>query len=238
MQIAFCDDDEQECKWLLECAAGYAAQSGLRIAPRAYPDAESLLRDPTVTQMTAVFLDIYMEGISGLEAARALRGRGYSGAIVLVTTSRDHFADGFVVDASHYLLKPVKYESFSEAMRRVLRLSKTVTNIITVRCGRDRVRVPVSQIQYAEVYNHETLLHLKGRTLMIGHSLSALENMLGGEPFLRCYRSHIVNMDYVERIDSDSFVMKNGTRLLIARDGRKGVQGRYFSYVFSRMEEM
>jgi len=236
MLIAFCDDNEKERTLLLEYATRYGARHSLHIEPRPYSDAESLLADPAVKQTAAMFLDIYMDGISGVEAAHILRERGYAGAIVLCTTSRDHFADGFIVDASHYLLKPVDFDNFSEAMRRVLRLTGKMARTITVQSGRDQLAIPVTQIQFAEVYNHETLLHLQGRTLTVVHSLAALEDMLGGEPFLRCYRSYIVNMDYVERIDDNAFVMKSGKHVLIARDGRKGIQSRYLAYVFSRME--
>ncbi|MDR1664373.1 MAG: LytTR family DNA-binding domain-containing protein [Clostridiales bacterium] len=236
MRIAFCDDIQSERELLLGFAARYAAEHSLRIEPRPYSNAESLLGDFDADTMAAMFLDIYMDKINGVEAARIMRERGYAGAIVLCTASRDHFADGFVVDASHYLLKPVAYENFSEAMRRVLRVTGAAARAVSIQSGGNKLPVPVAGIQYAEVYNHETLLHLSGGTLAAGVSLSALEDMLGGDPFLRCYRSYIVNMDYVERIEGDAFVMKNGDRVLIARDGRKGVQSRYLAYVFSRME--
>jgi DNA-binding LytR/AlgR family response regulator len=236
MRIAFCDDDQREREMLLGFAARYRLEHSLHIETFPYPDAETLLGDPNANGMAAMFLDIYMSGTSGVEAARVLRERGYAGAIVLCTTSRDHFADGFVVDASHYLLKPVEYESFSEAMRRVLRLTGVAARTVSVQSRGGRLSVPVAKIQFAEVYNHETLLHLHDRTISVGQSLSALEDILGGDPFLRCYRSYIVNMDYVDRFENDVFVMKSGTRILISRDGRKGIQSRYLAYVFSRME--
>lgn len=236
MRIAFCDDNQYERHVMLGFAARYAKEHSIRIEPRPYADAVSLLDDPEANGIEAMFLDIYMEGVSGVEAARVLRERGYTGAIVLCTTSRDHFADGFVVDASHYLLKPVAYNSFCEAMRRVRRLTGTKARTVSVQSGHDRLSVPVAAIQYAEVFDHETVLHLHDRTFAVRQSLSALEDMLGGDPFLRCYRSFIVNMDYVERIEDDSFVMKDGARVLIARDGRKEIQSRYLAYVFGRME--
>ena len=238
MKIVFCDDNRRERELLLQYAAQYEAQNNLHIEPRPYCDAESLLADPDAERASAMFLDIYMDGVSGVDAARILRERSYAGAIVLVTTSREHFADGFVIDASHYLLKPVEYEGFAEAMRRVLRITGRDVRTVRIQSGRDRLAVPSGQIQYAEVYNHETLLHLGNRTVTAQHTLAALEDMLGGEPFLRCYRSYIVNIDYVERIDGDAFVMKSGQRIPIARDGRKGIQSRYLAYVFGRMEEL
>lgn len=238
MQIAFCDDNQQERQLMLDYAARYKLEHGLFIKAHSYADAESLLHNSDIEQLSAVFLDIYMEGISGVEAARMLREKGYTGAVVLVTTSRDHFADGFAVDACHYLLKPVKYKDFSEAMRRVLRLTGAAARMVSVQSGRSQILVPAAQIQFAEVNNHVTQLHLQSQILTVRHALSELEDILGGEPFLRCYRSYIVNMDYVERIDAGSFLLKSGSRIPITRDGLQEIQSRYISYIFEKMEGM
>jgi DNA-binding LytR/AlgR family response regulator len=121
-------------------------------------------------------------------------------------------------------------------MRRVQRLAGAAARVVTVQTKLGAAPVLVSQIQYAEVYSHETILHLSGQNLTVVQSLSALEELLGGAPFLRCYRSYIVNMDYVEKLDDNDFVMKSGVRVPIARDGKKGIQSHYMDYVFGRME--
>ncbi|MDR2889290.1 MAG: LytTR family transcriptional regulator DNA-binding domain-containing protein [Lachnospiraceae bacterium] len=106
--------------------------------------------------------------------------------------------------------------------------------MIELKCGRIMVSVQREQIQYAEVYNHKTTLYMTGRSLTASHSLSALEDILGGDPFLRCYRSYIVNMDYIEKIDDSSFVMKDGVYIPITRDGRKGILSHYMTYLLER----
>ena len=183
-----------------------------------------------------MFLDIYMDGALGVDAARILRGKGYRGALVFTTTSAEHYADGFDVEAAHYLLKPVSWDAFREAMRRVQDRRNAGTRRVRVTAGRDEVDMDVSGIQYIEVYGHKTVLHTVKGEALVNQSLTALEERLGGDPFLRCYRFFIVNMDYVKRLNEDSFLMKDGREIPLSRDGRAALKSRYMAYVFKRME--
>lgn len=63
------------------------------------------------------------------------------------------------VDAAHYLLKPVNWDAFCEAMRRVHERMNTNTRRVRVTVGRTEVVMDVSGIRYIEVYGHKTVLH-------------------------------------------------------------------------------
>lgn len=80
------------------------------------------------------------------------------------------------------------------------------------------------------------MLHTLKGEVAIRQSLSALEERLGGDPFLRCYRYFIVNMDFVTRLNENSFLMKDGLEIPLSRDTRSALKSRYMSYVFGRME--
>ena len=82
-----------------------------------------------------MFLDIYMDGALGVDAARILRGKGYLGALVFTTISREYYADGFDGEAVHYLLKPVNWDTFCGAMRRVQARINTGTRKLRVTTG-------------------------------------------------------------------------------------------------------
>ena len=88
---------------------------------------------------------------------------------------------------------------------------------------------------HLDVYKRQVLHTVKGE-VAISQSLSALEERLGGDPFLRCYRYFIVNMDFVKRLNEESFLMKDGREIPLSRDGRAALKSRYMAYVFGRME--
>ena len=130
----------------------------------------------------------------------------------------------------------VIFTAFCESMRRVHDHSSIKARTMRVTTGRTMVDVDISGLRYIEVYGHKTILHTSKGEIAVGQSLSALEEALGGDPFLRCYRYFIVNMDFVKRVTKDTFLMKDGREIPLSRDGRAAIKNRYLSYVFKRME--
>lgn len=236
MLAVICDDFTADRDILLDYCARYAKENRQRITTLTFNDAGALLQSRESRTADVIFLDIYMDGALGVDAARILRGKGFLGALVFITTSREHYADGFDVEASHYLIKPVSWTSFCEAMRRVNERMAVTTRKVRVTVGRDELDIDVSGIQYIEVYGHKTVLHTLRGEVIVRQSLSALEELLGGDPFLRCYRYFIVNMDFVKRLNENSFLMKDGLEIPLSRDTRAALKSRYMSYVFGRME--
>lgn len=237
MLAVICDDLAADREILLDFCARYARDNRLPIATLEFENAGALLQNREARAADVMFLDIYMDGALGVDAARILRGKGFRGALVFTTTSREHYADGFDVEAIHYLLKPVSWDAFREAMRRVHDRVSAGAKRVRVTAGREELDVDVSGIRYIEVYGHKTVLHTVRGEVAVSQSLVALEEALGGDPFLRCYRYFIVNMDFIKRLNEDSFLMKDGREISLSRDGRAALKSRYMAYVFKRMEE-
>lgn len=85
----------------------------------AVADATEALRAVRLGNFDAVFLDVRMPGLDGLELARVLQQFRFSPVVVFVTAYDAHAVDAFEIAAADYLLKPVRRERLSEAMRRV-----------------------------------------------------------------------------------------------------------------------
>lgn len=236
MLAVICDDLAEDRDILLDFCARYAKNNHLPIAALGFENAGELLQSREAREADVMFLDIYMEGALGVDAARILRGKGFRGALIFTTTSREHYADGFDVEASHYLIKPVSWEAFCESMRRAQVRMGASARRIRVTVGRDELDVDVSGIRYIEVNGHTTVLHTLRGEVAVNQSLAAVEERLGGDPFLRCYRYFIVNMDFVKRLNKDNFLMKDGREIPLSRDGRAALKSRYMTYVFGRME--
>jgi DNA-binding LytR/AlgR family response regulator len=85
----------------------------------AVADATEALRAVRVGNFDAVFLDVRMPGLDGLELARVLQQFRLAPVVVFVTAYDAHAVDAFEIAAADYLLKPVRKERLHEAMRRV-----------------------------------------------------------------------------------------------------------------------
>lgn len=237
MLTVICEDIGEERQIIKDYCARYGEENRLSVSVIEFENAGALLKSKEAREADVMFLDIYMEGASGIDAARILRAKGFDGAFVFTTSSRDHYAEGFDVAALHYLVKPVCWEDFCEAMRRVLHRPAPPKRRLCVTSGRTELEVDVSGILYIEVYGHRTILHTVSGEITVRQPLSALEESLGGEPFIRCYRYLIVNMDYVQRLTEDSFVMKDGREIPLSRDKRPFIRSSYLAYVFNKVSE-
>lgn len=236
MLIAICDDLEKDCHLLKEYCLQYEALFQIPMEILLFRNAGELLQSKKVRTADALLLDIYMEGASGMDAAHILRNKGFQGAIIFTTNSKEHFAEGYEVEAIHYLLKPISWNAFQEAMRRTMSKRKKDPAYIHVNSNGMTLDIATNQICYIEVLGRKTIVHTDKTTLTIRESLTTLETMLGGDPFLRCYRYYIINMDHVLRMLEDSFLMREQTNIPISRDGRREIKKHYLSYIFEKAE--
>lgn len=128
MRIAICDD-EPEIRNDIE-----------RKIRLLYPETEILLYEDGRTLLDAeapfdiVFLDIRMEGMNGMEAARALRAAGSDAVIIFVTALEEYVYEAFDVGAFHYLVKPLDrgkfYEVLSKAVTQCQNRRRECTNAV------------------------------------------------------------------------------------------------------------
>lgn len=102
------------------------ATDALRILGRAMGEGRAA-RDG----IDVVFLDINMPGLNGLDMARLLAGFASPPLVVFVTAHEDHAVQAFDLKAVDYLLKPIRKERFSEAVRRVTEALATTGALAT-----------------------------------------------------------------------------------------------------------
>ena len=148
MNIALVDDIPSELDRLEAILDDYAASNGLNIDVSRFSSAEELLDAYRPYQYTIVFLDIYMQGASGVEAARLIREMDSDTIIVFQTTSTEHMADAFQTHAYEYVIKPVQPERIFALMDDVLRRSAAARGKrFSFTCGRQNYELAYSEIE-------------------------------------------------------------------------------------------
>ena len=106
-----------------------------------------------------LLLDIQMEGVSGMEYARALRQRGNRVSIIFITNCADYALEGYSVQPVHFILKPVTRELLEDALRTDIELNHKPKTML-FRTGGKSVSLAVSDIRYIESMNHSIIVHL------------------------------------------------------------------------------
>jgi DNA-binding LytR/AlgR family response regulator len=165
----------------------------------------------------AVFLDISMPGLDGMEVARILSMLSTPPAIVFVTASEHHAVEAFGIGAADYLLKPIRPERLAEAVSRVRALRRPAPDphrpaaadelsVVQIETGRHTVFVHRDDIQFAEAHGDYVRLHTAEDSHLIRLSLSYLEEVWAPAGFVRAHRGYLVAVRWVRdlRVSSSS----------------------------------
>lgn len=187
-------------------------------------DALRLLRELDVD---AVFLDVQMPGLSGIDLAQVLTQFRSPPVTVFVTAHDEHAVEAFDLDAVDYVLKPVREQRLAEAVRRVVAAvghdpvapEPSEEQVPVERGGVTRF-VPVSRIRHVEAEGDYARLHVDGESHLVRVPLSQLEQDWAASGFVRIHRSRLVNTAFVEELHVDAgrcWVVVDGADLQVSR---------------------
>ena len=157
----------------------------------------------------AVFLDIAMPGLSGLDVARVLAQFKTSPQIVFVTAHEAHAVEAFEINAVDYLLKPVREVRLAEAVRRVVeareqpREADDSDETISVELGGVTRFIQRSDVRYVEAQGDYVRLHTAAGSHLLRAPLTTLEDRWRDAGFLRIHRSLLVSLSHISEVRVD-----------------------------------
>ncbi|GAB2979339.1 LytR/AlgR family response regulator transcription factor [Nocardioides montaniterrae] len=201
-------DDEQpaldELVYLLGSDERVGSITGCNVAT----DAVAELRSSTYA---AVFLDIAMPGLSGLDLAAVIGRSPTPPAIVFVTAHSEHAVEAFDLHAVDYLLKPVRTERLREAVRRIVdsgpdnrpdlgKVDRPAEDTIAVELGGVTRFVHRGEVRFVEVQGDYSRLHTATGTHLVRLPISMLEERWRDGGFVRIHRSFLVALHHVDEI--------------------------------------
>jgi Response regulator of the LytR/AlgR family len=162
-----------------------------------------------------IFVDINMPGINGVDLVKSLKVK----CMVIFTTAYSEYAiDGFRVDATDYLLKPISYTDFLRSAEKALRLYELVseksvikqdTDSLFVRSEHKMIRIEFADIIYIE--SRSEYMYIRSETdrpVMTLGSMTALTDRLPADRFMRVHRTYIVNMQKIKFIERKRIFMQ------------------------------
>jgi DNA-binding LytR/AlgR family response regulator len=166
---------------------------------RAVSGAEALSALETES-VDAVFLDIHMPALSGLDIARAISRSPRPPAVVFVTADEDCALEAFELAAVDYLLKPVRAERLARSISRISELIKDgskVTEIITVDQGGTTRMIRRDDVSYVQAQGDYARLHTAEASYLIRVPLNDLEQQWAEAGFIRIHRSYLMSLNHV-----------------------------------------
>jgi DNA-binding LytR/AlgR family response regulator len=174
-------------------------------------DATEALRQLRDGSFAAVFLDIRMPGLDGLELARVLSRFARPPEIIFVTAFEQHAVEAFELQAVDYLLKPVRPERLSDAIRRLGAPARRADDdgtddgegeldrIAVDTGGRTRM-VERDSIRFVEASGDYVRLHSDDGAFLVRMPISSLEDAWRDAGFVRVHRRYLIAIRHVTEL--------------------------------------
>jgi len=228
-RVCICDDEETSAAYLSELVTAWGKTRAFSVQQTVYPSAEAFLFAwDAGSAADILLLDIEMPGLNGVELARRIRGSDRAVQIIFVTGYMDYLADGYDVEALHYLLKPVDAGKLYAVLDRAVQRLAERRESLLVEYNGCLYRLPLHEIRWAEVQGNYTTLHA-GRDYTLKKPLKELASRLD-DSFFRTGRSYIVNLRFVQSVSKAEVVLTDGSKVPLFRGGYDAIHRAMIAY--------
>jgi len=240
MKIAVVDDEQQYRNDLLGFINDYLKEKHLEAEVYDFSNAESFLQgEVKPEEYSLIFMDIYMEGISGIEAMEQFKGETSKTLLIFCTTSQDHMPDAFKLHAFEYVIKPAEKDRIFKVMDDALKTLPRMEKYFNIVNKGSKVYVLFSEFIYATTNGHYIEVHTKRDTYQIRYTMDDFIPLLqNDERFLRINRGIMVNMDYITKISGTDCLLNNGETLPIRIRSASEMADKWHDYTFKKMRDM
>lgn len=238
MRVLIADDEPRARQFLERLLVEHAT---VEVVGAAKGGAEALEMAQRL-QPDAVFLDIQMPDLSGLEVARHLRGAN-APVVVFVTAHDQHAVEAFELAALDYVLKPIARERLAATLERVARevsagggsparVTEVARELATepgaaaplhrlpVRHRREVRLLDLAQVPIVFSRDRLVLARSEGHEYLVDYTLQELEERLPAQTFVRVHRAALVNLASIEGYGTEDGVLvlrlNDGTRVEVS----------------------
>lgn len=239
MKIAVCEDNVKDREKLLKQLTAAMKYLEVDAEITVFESAEELLKEASdKTFFSVFFLDIFLPGLSGMEAALKLRRLGNYSPVVFTTITRDYLTQSYSVCASDYLVKPSADKDVKSALARALKLLEGKERMLEVTVARHTERIPYSDIYYIKGNSRNCTIQTRTGVYDPYAAIQELLEQLNDSRFLCSHRSYIINLDHVLAVQRGHVAMRDDVLLPIRRGGteevRRAWEDRRFEVVSGR----
>jgi DNA-binding LytR/AlgR family response regulator len=238
LNIAICDDNIGDLSNMVSLIGDYQAlqRDKNSIHTSSFQNAFDLIASMEGGQnYDLVLLDVLMPYLTGMDAAKEIRGFNQDAKIIFMTSSPEFAVDSYSVNAYYYALKPLWKEQLFVLLDKVIAESQIhLGNSLLIKSKTGLTRIYTSRLEFAEVVGRTIFYHLSDDAIIEATgTITQLENMLIDNPgFIRTHRSYIVNMEHIDTLRQREILMQTGYLVPLARANYNQVKSAYFSFAF------
>jgi len=174
-----------------------------------------------------LFLDINMPELNGIALLKVFANRP---KVIIVSAYQEYAIEGFELDVTDYLLKPVCVERFAQAMDKVRRSTQNMTPEITepkhivLKVDREKRKFSLGAISLLEAYGNYVKLWQGNDMWLVSSTLKQLLEQLPEGKFTQVHKSFVVNNAKVVALDIESLSLDCGRKIKVTKSYKKEAQ--------------
>lgn len=208
--IGICEDVLVEANLLTEMVKRWANHKEIPVKVVLYNCADQFWFHYITGVLDVVFLDIKMPGEDGMTLAKKLRKKGDFLPIIFVTGEREYLADGYDVEAVHYLLKPVNEDKLFQCLARIWGKLGKEEPYVLLQTNDKAVKLYQKDIYKIESFGHNLVYFTKQGEYQVTSSLIGVKDQLVNGWFVKCYRGVLVGIRHIDMIEKTLLILQTG----------------------------
>lgn len=228
MRIAVCDDVPVYVEQLKNYIREWAAERKFPVHLTTFKSGEEVLFDLEMQgDFVAVFMDVRLDGMSGIETAARIRELNLQVSIIFVSQYREHFDEMSRTYPYQYMEKPITGQKVYDALDTALKVQKDSYESFIFRHKRRTYNISLWKVFYFVSDRRRIRIMMEdGGELVFYEKLDDLEKRLSAynHRFIRIHQSYLVNERQIDLFFPDKVKIRNGELLPISREKRSQVR--------------
>jgi DNA-binding LytR/AlgR family response regulator len=230
MRIAICDDKPIHRKKLRAALiASGALPEDVEILE--YSNGTNLVESHMKRQHDIIFLDIEMDGISGLEAGQEIRKADRNVIIIILSGFKKYVFNSFLIEPFDYIIKPANNDTIEYVLTRAMRKYREQHHIVDFKWLDKAYVLKVCDIVHLESDIRQVQFVTRDNVYKSIGRLDDYERRLSPYGFLRCHKSFLINMGYIKSIESRSIETTLGSKVCMSTRRKQYCLNAFSEYI-------
>ena len=238
LSFAVCDDDELVLATISNTVNKLFAECGIDISLDKYVSSVALYKalEAGKAKYDALFLDIDMPKLSGIELAKAIKKTGQNVDVIFVSNREDMVFEGLSARPFGFVRKNNFIRDLSDTLRSYINLRIKKEAFIGIETNNNSAvsKLKISDIVYIESFRYKQVVHMaNGDEVECRMSMEEFRKRLEEYDIVSVYKSYLVNFKYVQRIERSGILLhhpcRGGVTLNVSRDRLQEIKSLYLS---------